>query len=138
MNKSDLINIAKEASKSAHSPYSGFCVGAALLAKCNEVFTGCNVENASFSVTCCGERVALFKAVSENVTHFTEIAIVGGNNEVFTSPCYPCGVCLQALSEFCSPDFKIHLLDGDNIITYTLKELMPHNFDLYKEGNKNA
>ncbi len=130
MEKKDLIRAAKEAAKSAYSPYSHFRVGAALLCDDNRLYTGCNIENASYSVTCCAERVALFKAVSDKATGFTDIAIVGSSDENFDTPCLPCGVCRQALSEFCSPQLKIHLCDGDDIITYTLDELLPHSFNL--------
>ena len=126
----DLINSAKKAAENAYSPYSHFKVGAALLCKDGTLYTGCNIENASFGVTCCAERVALFKAVSEKNTGFCEIAIVGGKDEDYRHPCTPCGICRQALSEFCAPDFKVHLCDGDNIATLTLAELLPHGFSL--------
>ena len=126
----DLINSAKKAAENAYSPYSHFKVGAALLCKDSTIYTGCNIENASFGVTCCAERVALFKAISENKTEFCEIAIVGGKDRDYSHPCTPCGICRQALSEFCNCDFKVHLCDGENIITLTLAELLPHSFSL--------
>ncbi|MBO7148437.1 MAG: cytidine deaminase [Clostridia bacterium] len=126
----DLINCAKKAAENAYSPYSHFKVGAALLCKDGTLYTGCNIENASFGVTCCAERVALFKAVSEKNTGFCEIAIVGGKDGDYTHPCTPCGICRQALSEFCTPDLKVHLCDGENTKTLTLAELLPHSFSL--------
>jgi len=91
-----LISKAKEARKKAYAPYSGFKVGAALEAKNGKIYTGSNVENASYAVTCCAERTALVKAVSEGVKSFRRIAIVADTKE----PCPPCGVCRQALYEF--------------------------------------
>lgn len=130
MTANDLIKSAKLAADNAYSPYSHFNVGAALLCKDGTLYTGCNIENASFGVTCCAERVALFKAVSEKKTQFSEIAIVGGKDKDYSSPCTPCGICRQALSEFCKPDFKVHLCEGDKIITLTLDKLLPHSFSL--------
>ena len=130
MTKDQLIAKAKDAALGAYSPYSGFCVGAALLADDGTLYTGCNIENASYSVTCCAERTALFKAVSEGKRSFTAIAIAGGKGGDFSSPCMPCGVCRQALTEFCTGSLKIHLCDNDSIITYTLDELLPHSFKL--------
>lgn len=91
-----LISRAKEARKRAYAPYSGFKVGAALEAKDGRIFTGSNVENASYAVTCCAERTALVKAVSEGARTFKRIAIVADTK----GPCPPCGVCRQALYEF--------------------------------------
>ena len=130
MTKSDLINKAKAAANSAYAPYSNFCVGAALLCNDGTLYTGCNIENAAYSVTCCGERTALFKAVSEGKRKFTDIAVVGGKSGDYSTVCTPCGVCRQALSEFCTGDMKIHLCDGEDIITYSLSELLPHSFSL--------
>lgn len=130
MEKKELIKTAKDATKSAYSPYSHFRVGAALLCEDGTVYTGCNIENSSFGVTCCAERVALFKAVSDGKRCFTDIAIVGSSSDDFNKPCSPCGVCRQAFSEFCDADFKIHLSNGGEIITYTLNDILPHSFKL--------
>ncbi len=135
MEKKELIKTAKDATKSAYSPYSHFRVGAALLCEDGTVYTGCNIENSSFGVTCCAERVALFKAVSDGKRCFTDIAIVGSSTDKFDKPCAPCGVCRQALSEFCKGDFKIHLCNSDEIITYTLDDILPHSFKLDQKGN---
>ena len=130
MTKHELISIAKSAAERAYAPYSNFHVGAALLCRDGTLYTGCNIENAAYSATCCAERTALFKAVSDGKRDFTDIAIVGGKNGDYSTICTPCGVCRQALSEFCAGEFKIHLCDGDKVITYTLSELLPHSFSL--------
>ena len=122
-----LIKAAKEAQAFSYSPYSGFKVGAALLCKSGKVYTGCNIENASFSATVCAERTALFKAVSEGEREFSAIAIVGS-----IDLCFPCGVCRQAMSEFCGADFKIYLEENGKPVTYALGELLPGRFDFKK------
>ncbi|MBQ0059635.1 MAG: cytidine deaminase [Lachnospiraceae bacterium] len=127
----ELIEKAKEAMTKAYAPYSHFHVGAALLAKNGQIFTGCNIENASYGVCNCAERTALFKAVSEGVREFQAIVIVGGMNGNSTDFCPPCGVCRQALSEFCGPDMKVLLLKGQDQVKYmTLGELLPEAFYL--------
>ena len=130
MRKEELIGNAMAVMKNSYSPYSGFCVGAALLCKDGKVYTGCNVENGSFSVTNCAERSALFAAVSHGKREFAAMAIVGGKNGRVESYCPPCGVCRQALSEFCKKDFKIYLYNGTEIKSYTLEELLPMSFEL--------
>ena len=122
-----LIKAAKQAQALSYSPYSGFKVGAALLCKSGKVYTGCNVENASFSATVCAERTALFKAVSEGEREFSAIAIVGN-----TDLCFPCGVCRQVMSEFCGKNFKIYLEENGKPVTYALGELLPGRFDFKK------
>lgn len=127
----ELILHAEQAMSNAYAPYSGFTVGAALLSKSGKVYTGCNVENASFGVTNCAERTALFKAVSEGEREFISIAIVGGKGGALGEFCYPCGVCRQALSEFTDVSFKILLKNGEgDIIITTLYDLLPNAFDL--------
>ena len=122
-----LIKAAKEAQAFSYSPYSGFKVGAALLCKSGKVYTGCNIENASFSATVCAERTALFKAVSEGEREFSAMAIVGS-----TDLCFPCGVCRQAMSEFCGAGFKVYLEENGKPVTYALGELLPGRFDFKK------
>ncbi len=122
-----LIKAAKSAREFSYSPYSGFKVGAALLGKSGRVYTGCNIENASFSPTVCAERTALFKAVSEGEREFVSIAIVGN-----TDMCYPCGVCRQALGEFCGAGFKVYLEREGKPVMFTLGELLPGKFDFKK------
>ncbi|MBR6044731.1 MAG: cytidine deaminase [Ruminococcus sp.] len=126
MTEKELFGLAVKASEKAYCKYSGFSVGAALLTSDGKVFTGCNIENASYSLTVCAERTAIFKAVSEGYADFACIAIAGSAGGDFSAPCYPCGACLQVMSEFCGGDFKIILADG----VHTLDELMPKRFSL--------
>ena len=127
----ELIAFAIDAMKNAYTPYSGFKVGAALLTVSGKVYTGCNIESASYSPTCCAERTAIFKAVSEGEREFFAIAIVGGKNGRITGPCPPCGVCRQVMAEFCSPDFRIYLGTDPyarGYDEYTLSEMLPFSF----------
>ena len=126
----ELISLAKDARKYAYAPYSDFFVGAALLCSDGTVYTGCNIENASFTPTCCAERVAIFKAVSEGKRDFEAIAVFGGKL-LKESECYPCGVCRQVLCEFCSKDLRVIVSDGteDGILEMTLGELLPKSFE---------
>lgn len=128
----NLINLAREALENSYSIYSEFKVGAALLSSDGKVYLGCNIENASYSATVCAERTAFFKAISEGKRDFSAIAIVGGKNGDYSSPCTPCGACLQVMSEFCNDDFKIILQNGEKISELTLKELLPNSFKLVK------
>ena len=127
---SQLIETAIEQLKYSYTPYSGFKVGAALLAKNGTVYTGCNIENAAYTPTNCAERTAFFKAVSEGVKEFDAICIVGGKNGVLTEYAPPCGVCRQVMMEFCEPEqFKIILaISREEYRIYTLKELLPEGF----------
>ena len=127
-----LVEKAISAREASYSPYSNFAVGAALLCADGTVFTGANIENASYSPTICAERVAFFSAVHNNHREFSAIAIVGGNaGEAISKFCPPCGVCRQVMSEFCGKDFTI-FLEGENsdIIEITLGELLPFAFDI--------
>lgn len=132
-----LLDIASEARKNSYCVYSKFMVGAALLCENGEIFTGCNIENVSYSMTNCAERTALFKAVSEGNKNFKAIAVVGAlvNSDCMTEPCFPCGACLQVMSEFCSSDFEIVLSENHKAQIFSLSELMPINFkaDLKKQ-----
>ena len=123
-----LARMAIEASERAYAPYSKFKVGAALLAEDGRVFTGCNVENASYGLTNCAERTAVFKAVSEGVTRFKAIAIAGGVGDV----AMPCGACRQVLAEFCPPEMPVRCvtLDGAVARDFTIGELLPGVFAL--------
>ena len=125
-----LIDTASEQLKFSYTPYSNFKVGAALLAKNGEIFTGCNIENASYTPTNCAERTAFFKAVSEGVREFRAICIVGGKDGKLTEYTAPCGVCRQVMMEFCDPKtFQIILaVDKERYEIYTLEELMPLGF----------
>ena len=130
MQAQQLIRAAFAARRFAYTPYSHFKVGAALLAQNGQVFTGCNIESASYSPTNCAERTALFKAVSEGVTAFSAIAIVGSRegevNRIVTSLC---GVCRQALFEFCGPDLTVIMARSEeDYLETTLGELLPYGF----------
>ena len=125
-----LIDTAIEQLKFSYTPYSNFKVGAALLTKSGKIYTGCNIENASYTPTNCAERTAFFKAVSEGVRDFQAICIVGGKNGKLTEYTAPCGVCRQVMMEFCNPKtFQIILaVDKERYEIYTLGELMPLGF----------
>lgn len=126
-----LIEKALQARKFSYAPYSSFAVGAALLTKDGQIFTGCNIENVSFGPSNCAERTAFFKAISDGKKEFTAIAIVGGKqNNLPEKIIYPCGVCRQVMVEFCDPDFQIICAkDESEYKIFTLKELMPNSFD---------
>lgn len=128
MTDSELINIAVSAMKNAYAPYSGFKVGAALLTGDGQCFTGCNIENASYPAGICAERAAISCAVSSGAKEFVKIAIVGGANGDLTDFCTPCGICRQALAEFCDKDFEIITYNGSRTETHTLGELLPLSF----------
>ena len=125
-----LIDTAIEQLKFSYTPYSNFKVGAALLTKSGKIYTGCNIENASYTPTNCAERTAFFKAVSEGVRDFQAICIVGGKEGKLTEYTAPCGVCRQVMMEFCDPKtFQIILaVDKEQYTIYTLEELMPLGF----------
>ena len=123
-----LMDLAIDAMNKSYSPYSGFKVGAALECCDGEVFVGCNVENAALTPTCCAERVALFKAVSEGKREFKKIAVAGGKNGEIDKICTPCGVCRQALLEFCDGEFKVLCTDSQSIKEFKLSQLLPFGF----------
>ncbi|MEG1448035.1 MAG: cytidine deaminase [Oscillospiraceae bacterium] len=130
MNIKTLIEEAFDARLFSYSPYSNFMVGAALLGKNGALFTGCNIEGATFSPTNCAERTAFFKAISEGVREFEAICIVGGprGSETFEY-CFPCGVCRQVMSEFCDKDFKVIVAKTtDDYKVYSLGEILPFSF----------
>ena len=129
MTDKELMELAYKARESSYSPYSGISVGAALLCDNGEVFLGANVENAAFSPTVCAERVALFSAVFSGKRAFSAIAIVGGKGGEAPSTLFsPCGVCRQALSEFCNGDMRVIMTDGKALTVKTLSELLPLGF----------
>ena len=125
-----LVKAAIDATKYAYVPYSNFKVGAAILAENGKIYTGCNIENASYSPTNCAERTAIFKAVSEGVTKFKKIAVVGGPNGNLENYCPPCGVCRQVISEFADENFELILGTSEN--TYAVynffQEVLPLSF----------
>ncbi len=129
MNEKHLCAMALEAMQGAYAPYSGYKVGAALLTADDRVYTGCNIENAAFTPTVCAERVALFKAVSEGVRDFGALAVAGGKDGVVSGAFPPCGVCRQALAEFCPPTMPVLVVEGvDSYRRYTLSDLLPEAF----------
>lgn len=128
LDKSDqeLISMAIKAKDFSYSPYSKFRVGSSILTKNGQVFSGCNIENISFSPTVCAERTAIFKAISEGKTEFSKI-VVAVDDDNF---CTPCGVCRQVMSEFCEPTLTIFLVNGKNEIASTsLENLFPGSFN---------
>lgn len=126
----NLIRDAIDSLKYAYTPYSNFQVGAALLTKTHKVYTGCNIENASFSPTNCAERTAFYKAISEGERDFAAIAIVGGKDGVVTDLCPPCGVCRQVLREFVDPQKFLVILakSEEEYQMFFLEELLPLSF----------
>jgi cytidine deaminase len=123
--KDEYIAKAAEAAKRAYVPYSKFPVGAALVSADGKIYQGCNIENASFGLTNCAERTAIFKAVSEGEHSFSAIYIYGETDK----PISPCGACRQVLSEFCSPDMPVILISKDHQLkSLTVSELLPYSF----------
>ena len=126
MDKNVLCQKAMNALENSYAPYSNCKVGAALLCKNGNIYTGCNIENASFSPTLCAERTAFAKAISEGDTDFVGIAVAGKKGDTLTA-FTPCGVCRQVMSEFCDSDFKILVVTGkDTFNEYTLSEILPN------------
>lgn len=128
MSDRELVCAALGAMKNAYAPYSHCYVGTALLCEDGTVYTGCNVENASFGATNCAERTAVFKAVSEGKRKFTAIAVVGGKDGIVTEMFPPCGVCRQVLSEFAVKDMRVILFDGEKMESRNFWELLPFSF----------
>jgi cytidine deaminase len=120
-----LVELARAAREKAHAPFSNFKVGAALSTETGEIFTGCNIENASYGLTMCAERVAIFKAVSEGSKKFTQLAVIGDAKNL--TP--PCGACRQIIWEFCG-DIPITLanLEGETRV-FQMSDLLPEAFD---------
>jgi cytidine deaminase len=124
IDRRELLRQAAAAREQAYAPYSDFAVGAALLGESGRFYTGCNIENVSFGLTVCAERVALFKAVSEGERHFRAVAVVTSTGVT------PCGACRQVLSEFC-PDLEVIVAreGATDYQVYYLPDLLPHGFD---------
>lgn len=130
MSNEELCALAKKAMENAYAPYSGYRVGAALLTKSEKVYTGCNIENASYSPTVCAERTAIFKAVSDGERDFLKIAVAGGKDGKITGEFPPCGVCRQVMAEFCDENFKILVVNENNAYTeYCFSEVLPFSFN---------
>ena len=130
MTPEELLKLAKEARTHAYVPYSGFSVGAALLCKDGKVYQGCNIENAAYGPTICGERTAFFKAVYDGERDFEAIAVVGGKAGQEPSGLFPPrGVCRQVMREFCDLDFKLYMgKENDGYEVRTLGEMLPLSF----------
>ena len=125
MDIKELVKLAIEAREKAYVPYSKFKVGAAIEMEDGSVFTGCNIENASYGATNCAERTAIFKAISEGHTIMKKIAIVG-DMSTYTAPC---GICRQVIAEFAAKDIEIVLIKNqDEYIVKTLEEILPGAF----------
>ncbi len=120
-----LVREAQAARKRAYAPYSGFYVGAALLADNGKIYSGCNIENASYGATICAERTAIAKAVSDGVRRIAAMAIAGDGTGEIT----PCGICRQVIAEFADGDMPVFCGSQDGIfIRHTLRELLPFAF----------
>ncbi len=129
--KKRLCQMAMDAMNDSYAPYSNFKVGAAVLCEDGRIFTGCNVENLSYSATVCAERVAVYKAISEGTRRFSAIAVAGGEGGRIAGRVTPCGVCRQVLSEFCDwdmPVLVVKLSDGE-YEEYTMRDLLPEAFE---------
>ncbi len=121
----ELVQMALKAMENAYVPYSGFHVGAALIADNGKVYTGCNIENASYGATICAERTAIVKAISDGARGIKAIAITSDSPEATM----PCGICRQTLAEFCAPDTPLYLSDRFGQYTaYVFKDILPHAF----------
>ena len=125
MATTELIDLAVEVSQQAYVPYSHFPVSAVLVTKDDQIYTGVNIDNASFGLTNCGERTAIFKAVSEGAREFKELIIYGQTER----PISPCGACRQVMAEFFEPDLPVTLVSKDkSTVVMTVKELLPYSF----------
>lgn len=128
-----IMKLMVEATKQmeqAYAPYSQYTVGAALLDSEGNIFSGCNIENASYPAGICAERVAISKAISEGSREFEAIAIAGGLRGDISKACPPCGICRQVLSELCPPDMPVILVKSDGYECHALSELLPFSFML--------
>lgn len=125
LNHQSLVAAALAAKKRAYAPYSRFQVGAALVDDRGRMFTGCNIENASYGATCCAERTAIFKAVSEGAHKIRRLAVVCDDADY----CRPCGICRQVMSEFAAADFQLISAKPDgSFIVLTMNEILPFAF----------
>ena len=129
VNREELVEMAKRARENAYAPYSNFRVGAVILTESGEIYTGCNIENSSYGLSICAERVALFKAVSEGHRRFKAVAVVADTEE----PVRPCGACRQVLWEFGDMEVIMANLKGD-VEVARLSELLPEAFRFGGEG----
>ncbi|MDI9491258.1 MAG: cytidine deaminase [Bacillota bacterium] len=138
--KNKLIKQAINASRESYAPYSKYRVGAAILGESGKIYSGCNVENASYGATICAERTAAVKAVSEGETKFIAIAIHGYselNSSSESEYAFPCGICRQVLNEFCDPTLLVLLVSTENdYLERSLGELLPDGFGPANLNNK--
>ena len=126
MTNSDLVEIARQARDQAHAPYSNFQVGAALECADGRIFSGCNVENSSYGLSMCAERVAIFKAISEGFRNFKRIAVIADTRV----PVRPCGACRQVISDLFPRDAEVILANlHGQIETTQISVLLPSPFD---------
>jgi homotetrameric cytidine deaminase len=121
----ELLRLARDARKMATAPYSHFKVGAVVRTASGKIYTGCNVENATFSLTICAERLAIFKALSEGDMDFTHVVITADSNGV----CYPCGACRQIISEYAPRAVVVCANLNGTVEIFQAGELLPHAFD---------
>lgn len=126
----ELLALAQKAAKNAYAPYSEFPVGAALLTREGNTFDGCNIENASYGLTMCAERTAIFKAVSEGCTKIEALAVWGASPKCKAGEISPCGACRQVMAEFMAPDSLLIYHTTQGIQTLTMAELLPFGFKL--------
>ena len=131
MDAKELMKIARKARQNAYAPYSHFAVGAALLTESDKVYTGCNIENASYGLTCCAERNAIFAAVSAGERRFKMLAVAADSPE----PVAPCGACRQVIAEFGIPLVVMGNLK-EATKTMTAEELLPYGFGQESMNNK--
>ncbi|MCM1577560.1 MAG: cytidine deaminase [Ruminococcus sp.] len=130
MEELELMRTAEKMTEKAYAPYSGFKVGAAILTEDGRVFTGCNVENGSYGCSICAERTAAVKAVSEGALKFTAAAVANAGGGLT----YPCGICLQFLSEFAAEHFTVIMRESSgDIVTHPIEELLPNGFKLNED-----
>ena len=122
----ELASLSRSAMDQAHAPYSNFKVGAAVLGASGRMYSGCNVENASYGLSICAERVAIFKAVSEGEQEIQAIAIANSTGK----PAFPCGACRQVMAEFAGDEMYIYLVSDEGVEKHTLAELLPNAFRL--------
>jgi cytidine deaminase, homotetrameric len=128
--KKELLAAARKARRRAYAPYSNFRVGAAVLGGNGRVYSGCNVENASFGLTCCAERNAVFAMVADGEKRLREVLVIGGNAGFLP----PCGACRQVLAEFAAPTARVHMCNAKGAcLSTTVGELLPFIFHLQQE-----
>ena len=131
-NQEHLLQLAENVASNAYAPYSRLKVGAAISTPTGNFYTGCNVENATYTPTNCAERTAFFKAISEGEKEFIAIAIAGGAGDSPEGQFPPCGVCRQVMREFCEDDFMLYLVDEKGYTAATLAEILPFSFSAKK------